>query len=297
MTANEPIYAYNRIEAGADFWMDVCLDPFNARLRVDDYRGAVGSVCRRIQEIAALYAFTKNIVKARAEHIPQFLAHGYMIEAVFYRYFNGSDAYGMTLYTSGARRTSLYWLAEDEDLRRVLQLPYRMEKEDLPSGYTVRAASAADAEALAQLYDTVFQTYPTPMNEAAYIRKVMEAGTIFYVAENAGRIVSAASAEVNGTYHNAEITDCATYVEHRKYGLMRHLVRALEAELRQRHLYCVYSLARSLSFGMNAVFHQLGYMYSGRMANNCNIYDKLEDMSVWVKDISVSDSVRGGRNE
>ncbi|BAU29927.1 N-acetyltransferase YodP [Aneurinibacillus soli] len=168
----------------------------------------------------------------------------------------------------------------------MLRLPYRINKEVLPHGYTVRAACVADAAALAQLYGAVFQTYPTPMNESAYIRKVMEGGTIFYVAENAGRIVSAASAEVNRTYHNAEMTDCATYPEHRQYGLMRHLIRALEEDLRHHHLYCVYSLARSLSFGMNAVFHQLGYTYSGRMANNCNIYDKLEDMSLWVKDIS-----------
>lgn len=288
MTVNEPLYAYNRMETGPDFWIDVCLDPFNARLRVDDYRGAVSGVCGRIRELSSMYSFTKNIVKARLEHVPGFLAHGYMIEAVFYRYFSGSDAYGMALYTSNARRTSLYWTAEDEDLQRIRRLPYRTAQEKLPDGYTVRAASAADAGALAQLYGAVFQTYPTPMNESEYIRKVMKGGTIFYVAEIEGKIASAASAEVNHTYHNAEMTDCATYLEHRKHGLMRHLIRALEQDLRHRNLYCVYSLARSLSFGMNAVFHQLGYVYSGRMANNCNIYDKLEDMSLWVKDLSTS---------
>ncbi len=37
---------------------------------------------------------------------------------------------------------------------------------------------------------------------------------------------------------------------------------------------------------MNAAFHQLGYTYTGRLANNCYIFDKLEDMNIWVKDLS-----------
>ena len=37
---------------------------------------------------------------------------------------------------------------------------------------------------------------------------------------------------------------------------------------------------------MNLAFHQLGYTYTGRLANNCYIFDKLEDMNIWVKDLS-----------
>jgi beta-lysine N6-acetyltransferase len=41
-----------------------------------------------------------------------------------------------------------------------------------------------------------------------------------------------------------------------------------------------------LSFGMNAVLYQLGYNYCGRLMNNCYIYDKLENMNMWVKNLA-----------
>nr|WP_051331018.1 putative beta-lysine N-acetyltransferase [Aneurinibacillus terranovensis] len=266
--------------------MNVCFDPFNKRMRVDDYRGNICSIENKIRELAGKYAFTKVIVKTRPEHWQTFLSRGYMLEGVFKGYFNGSDAYSMALYFDLERRTSGYWIEEDEILDRVLSLPQKFERPDLPSGYALRLATADDADQLAVLYNDVFQTYPTPMNKPHYIKNVMEEGTLFFLIENSGRIVSAASAEVNASYHNAEMTDCATLPEHRKHGLMRVLIIALEQELLSRRIYCAYSLARSLSFGMNAVFHQLGYSYTGRLTKNCNIFDKFEDMSLWVKNLS-----------
>ncbi|MGQ0518927.1 hypothetical protein ACT453_58225, partial [Bacillus sp. D-CC] len=60
----------------------------------------------------------------------------------------------------------------------------------------------------------------------------------------------------------------------------------VEEELQEKSIFCSYTIARSLSFGMNAAFHQLGYTYTGRLANNCYIFDKLEDRNIGVKDLS-----------
>jgi len=60
----------------------------------------------------------------------------------------------------------------------------------------------------------------------------------------------------------------------------------LEEELKRKGIFCSYSIARAQSFGMNAVLYQLGYTYRGRLINNCYIYDKLENMNMWVKDLS-----------
>lgn len=286
MTTKNELYSHSRTESGQDFTMEICLDPFNARLRIDDYRGNVQTMHKRVLELAMENGFTKVFIKSRPEDWQALLSLGYMLEGVFKRYFNGGDAYSMALYFTDERRTSDYWMQEDNILRQVLTLPTKPSDELLAQGYSIRLATTEDAEQLARLYDAVFQTYPTPMNDAAYIKKVMLDGTIFYAVESNRQIVSAASAEVNALYNNAEMTDCATYPEHRKHGLMRHLIVALERELQSRNIYCAYSLARSLSFGMNAVFHQLGYEYTGRMTKNCNIFDKFEDMSLWVKDLS-----------
>jgi putative beta-lysine N-acetyltransferase len=286
MTTKNEIYYQSCTETGQHFIMDVCLDPFNARLRIDDYRGDIRAMHTRILELVEKHSFTKVFIKSRPEDWQTLLSLGYMLEGVYKRYFNGSDAYSMAIYFTDERRTSDYWMEEDKVLHQVLKLPLKSGNEPLSPGYSLRLAGVEDAEQLALLYGTVFQTYPTPMNDTAYIKKIILEETVFYVAEADGKIVSAASAEVNASYHNAEMTDCATYPEHRKHGLMRHLITALENELRLRNMYCAYSLARSLSFGMNAVFHQLGYEYTGRMTKNCNIFDKFEDMSLWVKDLS-----------
>ena len=68
---------------------------------------------------------------------------------------------------------------------------------------------------------------------------------------------------------NAELTNCATLPEYRKHGFMKSLLIKLEEELRERFSAPIQLL--DLSFGMNLAFHQLGYTYTGRLANNCYI--------------------------
>lgn len=283
----EKIPYEHRVELGELFTANVYVDYVNQRIRVDDYRGHLMGIMDRIFEMAQENQFTKIFVKARKEHWQTFLSCGYMLEGIFKGYFNGSDAYSMALYLSEERRNSSYWMEEDQILRQILSISNRKSDKALPDAYEMRMASVQDAKALAELYGEVFKVYPTPMNEEKYIQKVMEEGTIFYVIESAGKIVSSASAEVNELYHNAEMTDCATLPEHRKHGFMKILIQSLEEELRKRNIYCAYSLSRALSFGMNAVFHQLGYEYTGRLGNNCYIFDKIEDMNLWTKDLAV----------
>ncbi len=150
----------------------------------------------------------------------------------------------------------------------------------------MRKATEDDAEQLANVFGRVFEIYPTPLNQVDYVKQTMKEDTIYYVYELEGKIVSTASAEMNVKEGNAELTNCATLPEYRKHGFMKSLLVQLEEELRDRAIFCSYTIARSLSFGMNAAFHQLGYTYTGRLANNCYIFDKLEDMNVWVKDLS-----------
>ncbi|MGM7680543.1 putative beta-lysine N-acetyltransferase [Cytobacillus sp. Hm23] len=268
------------------FTAEVTLDYFNKRLKIDDYRGDVGSLLVVINKLIQTNSFTKGIVKVRNEHLHIFLQHGFMLEAVFQKMFNGSDVYCMCKYYDDSRYTSNNWIEEDKILTAVQKLEDSDLRPQLPDGYIVRKATHADANHLAKLYATVFEIYPTPLNDPNYITNIINNGTIFFVVEHQAEIVSAASAEINEKYNNAELTDCATLTQHRKFGLMKILLLQLEQELINNNIYCAYSIARALSYGMNAVLKQLGYSYTGRLKNNCYIFDKLEDMNVWVKDLS-----------
>ncbi|MDG4656974.1 putative beta-lysine N-acetyltransferase [Ectobacillus antri] len=266
------------------FYMEAALDHFNERIRVDLYRGSVRDTIEKTEELARHYQYTKLIIKARGEHVQQFLHAGYTMEAIVDGYFQGSHMLFMVKYSDQNRRNSNYW-SQGEHIVASVRNSTPKEK-NVPIDYSSRKATVADAKQLAALYGTVFQIYPTPLNEASYVAQTMQEGTIYRVYEKDGVIVSAASAEIDVLQKNAELTNCATLEEDRQYGLMKELLKQLECDLQDESIYCAYTIARSLSYGMNAAFWKLGYQYRGRLVNNCYIFDKLEDMNVWVKDIS-----------
>lgn len=269
----------------ASYQADIVVDYFNRRLRVLEYRGNLMSLLDAVNEIATMHSFEKIICMAKREDLFEFMSCGFMIEAMIQKYFNGSDAYFVTKYFTNERRNSDKWMEEEKIMTDILRNP--RENKPTDTQFLFRKATPEDAGQLAKLYDTVFQIYPTPLNNPDYIQKVMKDSTVFYVALDNGVIISSASAEVNHTFYNAELTDCATLDAYRKHGLMKKLLIQLEKELINNGIYCAYSIARALSYGMNKSFYQLGYSYTGRLTNNCYIFDKIEDMNVWVKDLSI----------
>ncbi|MEH7332250.1 putative beta-lysine N-acetyltransferase [Neobacillus drentensis] len=268
------------------FFLEVYLDPFNKRIRVDDYRGNLNLILEKTEELIKKHQAEKLIFKGRTEDSLKLLEHALQPEAVVDRYFLGSDAHFFSKFFTPERKKNDHWITEDGMVHSIYQLDISVEKAFPPKEYELKKADERYAVELAALYGQVFQIYPTPMNDPEYIKKTMKDGTIYYAFLYQGKIVSAASAEINGFYKNAELTDCATLTEHRKYGLMKLILKEIEAELKRKGIFCAYSIARSLSFGMNAVLYQLGYSYRGRLMNNCYIYDKLENMNMWVKNLA-----------
>lgn len=271
---------------GEQYMLEIFSDPFNKRIRIDDLRGDLDKAIEKAEEIAKEEMVEKLIIKGRREQFLPLIEKGYQCEALIDRYFLGSDGYFFCKYFSNERRNSNDILKEDGIVKNVQLLERSFEGVAPPEEYKLTLIGKEDARRLAELYQQVFKIYPTPLHEPGYIEKTIDEGTIYYAFYCEEKIVSAASAEVNNFYQNAELTDCATLPEHRKYGLMKILLEKLEEQLVKQGVYCSYSIARALSFGMNAALHQLGYAYRGRLTNNCYIFDKIEDMNVWVKDLS-----------
>jgi putative beta-lysine N-acetyltransferase len=147
----------------------------------------------------------------------------------------------------------------------------------------LREAVEADIPEISALYEKVFKTYPIPLNQPQYVELLMDKDYLFMVITHEGTNISCALADINYQLSNAEITDCASLPEYRGQGLMFAVIGALEKEVQSRGIKCLYSIARALSPGMNTVFKKLGYTYTGRLVNNCNIFGKFEDMNLWVK--------------
>lgn len=270
-----------------DYEAKVLIDHYNERCRIDDYRGNVERLVSDVLTCLDGFKITKLIVKARKKDIPVLLQHFFRIESIIDNYFNGDDMYFMCRYLDDSRKQTDKEIDQDEMIASIYaKQKVNRTKNNEPS-ITFRKADMNDAKELSRLYQHTFSVYPTPLFDPAYIVKTMKNGTIYYIAAHNRQIISAASAEINRTYFNAEITDCATEPSFRKHKLMNNIIRLLEEELRNERIFCAYSIARAESFGMNAVLHQLNYQYRGRLVNNCYIGKSIENMNVWCKNLSI----------
>ena len=151
------------------------------------------------------------------------------------------------------------------------------------SGRMVSACRPSDAEALSRIYRQVFKTYPFPIHQPVYLKRMMREGVRYFVVRAEGRIAAAAAAETEHHAQYAEMTDFATLPQHRSQGLAGILLRHMEKSVRPLGVKTAFTIARAASPGMNAVFRRNGYRYAGLLRNNTQIAGRLESMTVWYK--------------
>ena len=264
---------------------EILLDYFNQRVKIINFTGRAEDMLEALFE----YVKTKDIDKvffiSPYNNLENFLSLGFLKEATIDGFFRGDAGYYLSKYLSGNRMESESVLKEDEIILVSLDNTNKLPDQALEDGFTIRDAVSADAEEMANLYQTVFKSYPTPMNDPSYIIKSMGKGTYYKIIIYKDNIIGAASADLDKDNLNAEITDCATLPEYRGRGIMTILISELEKLLASKEIITSYTIARAISLGMNIVFAKLGYNYTGRLINNCHIGGQFEDMNVWVKKV------------
>ena len=67
------------------------------------------------------------------------------------------------------------------------------------------------------------------------------------------------------------MTDFATHPSHRSQGLASFLLYEMEQEMTKRGIKTAYTIARSVSYGMNITFAKHAYTLAGTLINNTNI--------------------------
>ena len=188
--------ANTKVITGNNYWLEAYIDPFNKRVRIDDFRGNVEKVIRESELLAENFLAEKLIIKVRQEYFADFLARGFICEAKLDQYFLGSDAYFFSKYYSADRLTNDYWLHEGRTMKEVFKLEKQTNLSRNPGEIVLKKADLSDTVLLANLYSDVFPVYPTPLHDPDYIGKTIKQGTIYFCIEQKGVIVSAASAEV-----------------------------------------------------------------------------------------------------
>lgn len=263
---------------------NVTRDDFNKRLKILD-RGEKFSedLVLENENKARFLNYEKIIVTTGEKNWRNYLNHGYQLEGVIDTFFNGHPAYLMSFFLTAQRGNSLSSLEANKILRlaRLKQASSRQQKE---INFVIRDAKPSDQDVIFKIFQRVFSTYPSPIHDPEYLKKVLN-NSLFKVCLHEGEVISVASADIDWGNKGAEITDCATLPEFRGYGLMEKLVEGLEKTLKEKNVITLYSLARALSLGITKVFYRQGYAYSGRLVNNCHICGQYEDMNLWVKTI------------
>jgi putative beta-lysine N-acetyltransferase len=250
-------------------------------------RGGAGALPADLIAMAKQHDYSKVFVKAPAEHLAQFLQAGYVEEATIPRLFNGAET-GIFLgyYLNELRATE----PEAARLDRILHLALDKSGSAITSLdrdlFARQQCEEGDVEEMAAIYQTVFQTYPFPIHDPAYLLDNMQNQVDYFAVESAGDLVALSSAEIDASAQNVEMTDFATLPEWRGNSLGLHLLRRMEKEMQQKGIKMAYTIARAVSVGMNIVFAKLGYTYGGRLKNNTNISGEVESMNIWYKAIS-----------
>lgn len=142
-----------------------------------------------------------------------------------------------------------------------------------------------DAEEIAGLMSSTFREYPDPITPEGVARAIDDGTRHFRVVRDRSRaIVASASAEIDAARRSAELTDCATVPSARGKGLMSVILQALEGDLdRDLGIRSHYTLARADETAMNCAFAKLGWLYTGRLVNNCRMPNGWESMNIWCR--------------
>lgn len=281
------VYGIEHSISGDGFKATLFLDQYNQRIKVVSYEGPnFEGLVLQIRWLSEINGFDKIICMASHDDWLEFLKHGYVLEAVLKHVRRGQDAFAISKFRSQERLVS-HCLMEEILLLEKIMHPDEGRRDaplrPVPDGMKLRLARQADIPQLIALYQSIFETYPSPLVHQSYLETVFQKETLFAVCARGDRIVAAASAELYPEQLTAELTDCATHPEVRGLGLMSQILLYLESTLRQRGYLSAYTMARGRSFGMNNVFYRLQYEFMGRMVNNCDIFGSYEDMNIWVK--------------
>lgn len=244
-----------------------------------DFPGIVSAM----EDLAHTQSYSKIFAKVPEEFRDSFLEYGYLEEGRVPRFYEGQK----TAVFVSKFLASWRGMATDQQRIQDVLAATEAKQADAPS-YGPSQLQAVElgpehAGQTAHLYDTVFDSYPFPIYDPAYIRETMHSHVRYFGVFDREQLVALASSEIDTTGQNVEMTDFATAPEYRSKGLAGFLLAHMETVMREAGLYTAYTIARAVSYGMNITFARAGYVYGGTLINNTNIAGNLESMNIWYK--------------
>lgn len=261
----------------------VNIEEHNRRIKIYNCKNMDKKMVKTLMEIGKAKNCDKIIFYLRDNEVELIKEFDAIREGVIKGFFNGINANIFSIFLNGDRNNI------DNKTVEILNIVENSVKKNLDitldDSYTLDYPDEDDAKDLAELYDKVFETYPTPMNKESFIKEMMNDDVHFSVVRYKDEIVSACSADVFTKFNSAEMTDCATLPEHRGKKLVSLQFEHLINKMKKKKVKTLFSYTRSKSIAMNMINYKFNFKYGGSMAKNSNISGGLEDMNIWYKSI------------
>jgi beta-lysine N6-acetyltransferase len=238
-------------------------------------------------QIADEYGYSKVFCKIPQSCSPVFFARGFVLEAYVPKFFNGKeDAMFVSKFTCPHRSINNDGNKLDDFKGIILDIAgAASKKRKVAPLLNVTQLRETQAGAIADIYAQVFETYPFPVSDRAYILDTMRGNVQYFGLYADGELVSVASSEIDSQGQNAEMTDFASLPPARGKGHAGAILSAMEASMKMQGIVSLYTIARLNSAAMNRTFISAGYAYSGTLINNTNIAGSIESMNVLYKHI------------
>ena len=239
-----------------------------------------------IKGLVDKYNYSKVIAKIPKWAYNRFIENGFVKEAFIPSFYNGSiDCYFLCKYNSDIRKN--VEISVKKKINEVLEIAESKKNQQyhIKNKYSerIKRLDEDDINNLTNLYKKVFSTYPFPIFDEKFIYKKINDDTIFYGIYYKDNLISASSLEIDYDNYNAEMTDFATLEKNRGNNLSYFLLKKMECAVKQLKIKTLYTIARSMSYGMNITFCKMNYEFGGILYNNTCISGGIENMNVYYK--------------
>lgn len=249
----------------------------------------VPEIIFELDDLARRNSYTKIFAKIPYSSSRVFFNNGYSMEATIPHFFHGKEDCILASKYFDVKRSC----TKNSDLnKKVLEnafmkikLPLEGEKVFLDNAFLFRKAVPGDALQMTKLYSQVFDSYPFPIFDPQYIKQTMISNVIYFGIWKESELIALSSCEMDLENRNVEMTDFAVHPEYRGHHFSYFLLTQMNKEMQKLQIKTAYTIARSISYGMNATFAKCGYTFSGTLVNNTQIGGKIEDMNVWYKSL------------
>ncbi len=245
-----------------------------------------------LDAMSTRYGYSKIFAKVPQSFLRDFEQRGYVVEATVPGFYKGSeDCIFMGNYKVEKRSQPVDRELNAKIIKTALsKKPTGLrnnpgEGYKLPKEFLFKRAVASDAEEMSHVYAKVFDSYPFPVFDPAYIRKTMAENLVYFSIWKDEQMIALSSCEMYMGDQSVEMTDFAVLPEYRGEGLSCFLLKKMEEEMKGNNIKTAYTIARSCSYGMNTTFAKCGYDFTGTLVKNTQIGGTIEDMNVWYKSL------------